>query len=665
MCTSKTGSENKPTFGDWGVDLSLGDPRVSPGEDFFRHVNGKWIDEFELPADKIVFGTLYALADQSQEQVQALIEGLIDGEVEHGTPQQKVRDFYLSYMDDSLANTLGLNPIKPLLAQIRSLSTMDELTAVFGRAELDGFYSPISWNIGPDAKAPDKQILKVGVANLSLPDRDFYLQDTEHFKDVRHAFVQHIEEMLGFAALRGEDARASAEEILALETSMAKAHWPRAETRDVEKTYNLYEFTDLVESFPAFAWSGYFKAGLLPELDKLIVTMPSAVEGVIEVINKTPLSVWRTYLVYKLLVRMSDLLSDDIAEASFRFYGRVLNGQQERLPRWKRATGMVSARLGEFVGQLYVERHFPPDAKAQMDDLVSNIMAAFFERIEGVPWMGQATREMAKRKLSTFLPKIGYPDEWNDYDSVLIEHDDLFGNARRTSRHAYDELINQLGKPTDREKWFMTPQTVNAYYHPLFNEIVFPAAILQPPFFDPAADSAVNYGAIGAVIAHEMSHGFDDQGRKYDERGILRNWWTEEDAAQFKERTDVLIRQFSSYELLPGAFVNGEQTLGENTADLGGLTIAYHAYKLSLEGEAAPVIDGLSGEQRFFLSYGQIWRMKMREQAELASLKSGVHSPPVFRVNGALRNIDAWYDAFDIAPSDPLYLTPEERVSIW
>ena len=664
MLNSKTNTQT-PVFGSWGVDLSHGDQSVSPGEDFFRHVNGKWMDEFELPADKVVFGALYALADQSQEKVRALIEELVQVEVEHGTPQQKVRDFYLSYMDASRADALGLDPIKERLSQIQGISTVDELMTVFGLAGIEGFYSPISWNIGPNAKAPDKQILKVGVANLSLPDRDFYLQDTEHFKNVRRSFVEHIEEMLGLSEMDKDEARSCAKDILALETRIAKAHWTRSQMRDVEKTYNLYRFNDLCEAFPNFAWSSYFKAGNLPKLDKLIVSMPSAVTGIIEAINDTPLSVWRAYLVYKLLVRMSDLLSDDISEASFRFYGRILSGQEERLPRWKRAIGLVSSHLGEYVGQIYVERHFPPGAKAKMDELVSNVMAAFSERIGAAPWMGQETREMAKKKLSTFRPKIGYPNKWTDYDDVIIKRDDLFGNANRASRHAHDELVDQLGKPTDREKWFMTPQTVNAYYHPLFNEIVFPAAILQPPFFDPAADPAVNYGAIGAVIAHEMSHGFDDLGRKYDVNGILRNWWAEEDMLRCKERTDVLVEQFSSYELLPGAFVNGELTLGENTADLGGLTISYHAYKRSLDGKEAPVIDGLTGEQRFFLSYGQIWRMKMREQAELASLKSAVHSPPVFRVNGALRNVDAWYDAFDIGPEDPLFLPPEERASIW
>lgn len=665
MSTQKNNSQQQPTFGAWGVDLSFGDPNVAPGEDFFRYVNGKWMDEYELPADKVAFGAFHALTDQSQERVRALIEELAEGEVAPESPQQKVRDFYLSYMDEARVNALGLEPIERLLDEIRAISSVEELVLVFGRAGLDGFYTPIAWNVGPDVKDPDRQILIIGVGGLSLPDRDFYLEDVEHFKNIRSAFVQNVQDILAFAAFDTDQAQASAEQILALETRMAQAHWPRTDIRDADKTYNMYSFQKLCEEFPDFAWGEYFKQGLLPRFDKLNITTPSAIEGVIKVICETPVSVWRAYLTYKLIVSKSLLLSDDIAEASFKFYGRALSGQQERLPRWKRAVSLVSSDLGEAVGQLYVARHFPPEAKAQMDELVSNVMTAFSKRIEIAPWMGEETRAMAKKKLATFLPKIGYPDNWKDYSNVVIEADDLYGNARRASRFVYDEKLDQLGKPTDRAKWFMTPQTVNAYYHPLFNEIVFPAAILQAPFFDPAADPAVNYGAIGAVIGHEMGHGFDDQGRKYDDKGVLRSWWAEEDVSRFKERTDVLVKQFGAYELRPGAYVNGELTLGENAADLGGLTLGYHAYKLSLNGEEAPVIDGLTGDQRFFLSYGQIWRMKMREQAELASLKSGVHSPPVFRVNGALRNVDAWYDAFDIGPDAPLYLPPEERVSIW
>ncbi|MEM9880859.1 MAG: M13 family metallopeptidase N-terminal domain-containing protein, partial [Pseudomonadota bacterium] len=448
MGTLKSEKAKQPTFGSWGVDLSFGDPNVAPGEDFFRYVNGKWMNEYELPADKVAFGAFHALADQSQDRVHALIEELVDGEAVSGTAEQKVRDFYVSFMDEACINARGLEPIESLLEEIRAIASVESLILIFARSSLDGFYSPISWNIGPDVKDPDCQILMVGVGPLSQPDRDFYLEDVEHFKNIRAAFVQNVQNLLAFAGFDTDQAKATAEHILALETQMAQAHWPRTEMRDADKTYNMYSFEALCQAYPDIDWAAFFNRALLPKISKLNVTMPSAVEGVIKVIHAAPLPVWRAYLAYKFLVSQSHLLSDEIAEAAFDFYGRALSGQQVRLPRWKRAVGLVSQHLGDAVGQLYVERHFPPEAKEQMDALVSNVMAAFSERIDTAPWMGEETRGMAKKKLATFLPKIGYPDTWKDYSSVRIEANDFYGNARRAERFAYQEKLDQLGKPT-------------------------------------------------------------------------------------------------------------------------------------------------------------------------------------------------------------------------
>lgn len=665
MQNTNVDSERQPAYGDWGVDLSAGDRNVAPGDDFFRFANGKWIDDYELPADRVRFGAFDALFDKSEAQVRALIGDLAENGVAPGSFAQKVRDLYLSYLDQDRIDARALGPIQGILAKIDAISSLDDLVVAFGRAGLDGVYSPIGWGVNADAKNPDRQLLTVGAGSLSLPDRDFYLQDVEQFKKIRSAFLEHIARMLAFVGQDAAEARVNAEAILALETRMAEAHWPRTELRDPDKTYNIYSYEKLREEFSDFDWARFFAEALLPKIDELNVATPSAVADIVKIIHETPLSIWRAHLTYKLLASTAELLSDDIAAAAFEFYGGVLNGQQERKPRWKRAIAKTSQMLGDAVGQLCVERHFPPEAKAEMDRLVANVMETFASRMETAPWMSDETRAMAKKKLATFLPKIGYPKKWKDYGTVTIDADDLFGNVQRAKRFHYDEAIRDLDKPTDRDKWFMTPQTVNAYYHPLFNEIVFPAAILQPPFFDPAADPAVNYGAIGAVIGHEMGHGFDDQGRKFDEKGVLRGWWAEDDIARFNEQAKKLVDQFNGYELLPGSYVNGELTLGENIGDLGGLTLGYHAYKLSLKGEEAPVIDGLTGDQRFFLSYAQIWRTKSRDEYALSRLKSDPHSPPVFRVNGALRNIDAWYDVFQIGPEAPWYLPPDQRARIW
>ena len=480
----RAGAKSFPSeFGEWGVDLSAGDRSVAPGDDFFRFVNGRWFDQFELPADKASYGAFHALHDKSEEQVYALLNELIDARPAPDSPAQKVRDFYQSFMDQQRVDALGLMPITPILEKIKAISSSEDLIAAFAASGIDGTYSPIGWGVNADAKNPDEQILTIGYGSLSLPDRDYYLQDLPHFQKLREAFLGHIAKMLSFAGKPEGEAQADAEAILALETRLANAHWPRAETRDADKTYNIYLYQELCAEFSTFDWEAFFDKALLPRVKKLNVSAPSAIGPVIECINETPLAQWRAYLTYKLIAGAANFLSDEIGAANFEFYGRGLQGQPERLPRWKRGVGAVSAFLGEAVGQLYVERHFPPNAKAQMDALVANVMAAFGERIEKASWMSEETRAVARKKLATFLPKIGYPDKWEDYSPVTIKTDGLFGNVMRLRRFHYEKRIEGLGKPTDRAKWFMTPQTVNAYYHPLFNEIVFSGCNLTSSIF--------------------------------------------------------------------------------------------------------------------------------------------------------------------------------------
>jgi putative endopeptidase len=507
----------------------------------------------------------------------------------------------------------------------------------------------------------------MGAGGLGLPDKDYYLQDSERFVDIRAKYVLHIEKMLAF--LNVENARAQAEAVFALEMQFAEHLWDRADRRNRDKTYNPYTRSELAEAFPDFNWDVYFTASGLPEFTDLNVSHPSAFGPLINIVNTVSIDDWKAYMSFHLISNYSDLLSDDIRLENFEFYGKTLRGQPEPRERWSQAVRQIAGRgnsLGEAIGQIYVERHFKPEAKKQMDDLVENLRVALGQRIDELEWMGEETKKEAHKKLSTFVPRIGYPDDWKDFSDIKLVDGDLFGNVNRVREFFLNRTISRLNLPTNKTEWrFNTPQTVNATYNSAFNQITFPAGILQPPFFDPNADAAVNYGAIGAVIGHEMGHGFDDQGSKSDAYGIQRNWWTDEDRARFEEKATALAEQYNKYEPIPDNFVDGRFTLGENIGDLGGLSMAYHAYKLSLNGEEAPVIDGLTGDQRFFLAWAQVWRAKSREATTLARLKSDPHSPAEFRVNGVVRNIDEWYEAFNVTPEHELYLPPKERVSIW
>jgi putative endopeptidase len=568
-------------------------------------------------------------------------------------------------MDTAARDAAGIAPLKPTLARIAGIDSIAALTAAFGRSGMDGTSSPVGANVTLDRKNPDRYLVGIGLGGLGLPDKDYYLNPEPRFVEIRAAYLEHVTTMLGFAEVA--DAKPRAEAIIALETELAKRLWDRAQLRDRDKTYNLRTFAQLREEFPGYDWAAHLTAQGLSTPTEVNISTPSAVAPVLDVIAKTPLNVWRDYLTYHAVRNHAPLLSTTIDEAAFAFTGKVLQGQQAQKEPWKRAVAAVggSNGLGDAVGRMYVARHFKPEAKAAMDELVENLRTALRQNIGGLDWMGDATKTEAYRKLGTFLPKIGYTRKWRDYGSVKIVPGDLIANVLSVRRYAIDDQNRRLGTKPDREEWFMTPQTVNAYYNASFNEIVFPAGILQPPFFDVNADPAVNYGAIGGVIGHEMGHGFDDQGSKSDFAGIQRNWWTDEDRTRFDTRTKALGAQYAGYCPIEGQCVNGQLTMGENIGDLGGLSMAYTAYQLSLKGKAAPVIDGLTGDQRFFLAWAQVWKSKSREEAAINRLKTDSHSPPQYRINGPLRNLDAWYRAFDVKPSDKLYLPPEQRVRIW
>lgn len=656
----------KAQLGEFGIDLTARDVSVKPGDDFNRYVSGHWLDTYELKDYETNYGSFNQLRDRAEEQVHALLEEIVArDDLAPGSNEQKMRDLYHAFMDRETRDAAGIAPLQPVLDRIAAIDSREALVAAFANADIDGSGSPVSLGLGLDRKDPDQYLLGLSVGGLGLPDKDYYLNDDARFVAIREAYVAHIQQMLGFAGV--DDGKARAEAVLALETALAKPQWDRAARRDREKTYNVVTFDELKAQYPAYDWTAHLRGQEMPLPERVNVVTPDAVQPVLDVIDATPLPVWRDYLAFHAVDGNAGLLSREIDDASFEFNGKVLGGQKAQREDWKRAVAMVSAKdgLGDALGELYVARYFKPEAKQAMDALVENLRAALRQNIEGLDWMGEATKAEAYSKLESFHPKIGYPDKWTDYGAVDIVPGDLVANALELRRFNRADQNRRVGQKTDRDEWFMTPQTVNAYYNSTFNEIVFPAAILQPPFFDVNADPAVNYGGIGAVIGHEMGHGFDDQGSKSDHAGIQRNWWTDEDRARFEERTKALGAQYDAYCPLDGQCVNGALTMGENIGDLGGLSMAYTAYKLSLDGEPAPVIEGLTGDQRFFMSWAQIWKGKYRDEALLTLIKTNPHSPVMYRANGPVRNFDPWYEAFDVQPGDALYLAPEDRVRIW
>ncbi|HZX77991.1 M13 family metallopeptidase [Lysobacter sp.] len=660
------GRAGKPELGEFGVDLGARDLSVKPGDDFNEYVSGQWLKTYQLKDYETSYGSFNRLRDRSEEQVHGLIEDLQRRtDLKPGSNGQKVRDYYASYMDRATRDAAGIKPLQPVLDRIAAIDSKADLIAAFANADLDASASPVRLGVDLDRKNPDQYLVSLNVGGLGLPDKDYYLNPDARFATIRAAYVQHIQRMLGFAGVT--DGKARAEAVLALETALARPQWDRAKRRDRDKTYNVVTFADLQKQFPSYDWTAHLHDQEMPQPDRVNVVTPDAVQPVLDVITATALPVWRDYLTFHAIDGNAPLLSRAIDDAAFEFNGKVLSGQKAQREDWKRAVALVGAKegLGDAVGEMYVARYFKPESKAAMDQLVENLRAALRQNIQKLDWMGEQTKAEAYRKLETFRPKIGYPEKWTDYSSVTIVPGDLVANAITMRRFDRADENRRIGQKTDRDEWRMTPQTVNAYYNSTFNEIVFPAGILQPPFFDVNADPAVNYGGIGAVIGHEMGHGFDDQGSKSDYAGIQRNWWTDADRARFDERTKKLGAQYGAYCPLEGQCVNGALTMGENIGDLGGLSMAYTAYRLSLHGKPAPVIDGLTGDQRFFLSFGQIWKNKYRDEALLTQIKTNPHSPAMYRANGPVRNFDPWYQAFDVKPGDALYLPPEQRVRIW
>jgi putative endopeptidase len=650
----------KASIGDFGLDLTAGKPQLKPGDDFVAFAGGNWYDHFEIPADRASFGVFNQLDELSKNRVRDIIETAARSQPAPGSPGQKIGDYYAAYLDQAAIEANGLAPVQDDLKRISAASSRKDIATLFGMA---GFASLFDLDLPPDLKNPDQYSVVISQSHLGLPDRDYYLKDDPKLHEFREKYTAYIEQILTLGGI--PEPQAKARDIMAFETEAAKLQWPIEKRRDVDATYNPRTKTQLVAYAPGFAWQSFLDASEIGSRQELIVSELTAIRDLSELFNRTPLPTLKAYLSFHYLSDHAPYLPKRFDDARFDFYGRTLRGQPQQRERWKRAVDEVNDSLGEQVGQLYVAQYFPAESKAKMQELVGNLRASLSERIDQLDWMTPQTKSRAHEKLATFTPKIGYPDRWKDYSGLDVQRNDLIGNVRRAALWHWRYQVARLDKPVDRDEWQMTPQQINAYYNPLNNEIVFPAAILQPPFFDPKADAAVNYGAIGAVIGHEIGHGFDDQGRKFGPDGSLKDWWTQKDADVFTGRVTKLVDQFSAFEALPGLKVNGANTIGENIGDLGGLNMAYHAYQLSLKGQPAPVLDGLTGDQRFFLSWAQVWRAKYRDGALRELVMSDVHSPAYFRVNGPLPNMDAWYEAFNVQPGDKLYIKPADRVSIW
>jgi putative endopeptidase len=652
-----------------GLDLNWVDDNARPQDDLFGYVNGRWLTEYEIPADRATDGAFRSLFDRAEEQVRDIIDEAAASGAPAGTDQQRIGDLFASFMDEATVERRGVQPLLDELKCIDEAADADALAAVIGALQRAGVGGGAGVYVDTDSKDSTRYLLHVSQSGLGLPDESYY-RDPQH-AEILAAYPGHIARM--FALVYGgtaEDHAGTAERIVALEKKLASAHWDVVKRRDADLTYNLRTFADLPSEAPGFDWAGWVSGlGTTPEkAAELVVRQPDYLTAFAALWAGEPLEQWRDWARWRLIHARAGMLTDAVVAEDFDFYGRTLSGTQAIRERWKRGVSLVESLMGDALGKLYVQRHFPPEHKARMETLVANLREAYRVSINNLEWMTPETRQRALAKLDKFTAKIGYPAKWRDYSALVIDRDDLYGNYIRGCEVSTDRELAKLGSPVDRDEWFMTPQTVNAYYNPGMNEIVFPAAILQPPFFDAEADDAANYGGIGAVIGHEIGHGFDDQGAKYDGDGNLVDWWTDADRAEFGMRTKALIEQYEQFTprgLAPEHHVNGAFTVGENIGDLGGLSIALLAYQLSLNGQEAPVIDGLTGVQRVFFGWAQVWRTKSRDAEAIRRLAVDPHSPPEFRCNGVIRNIDAFYDAFDVQPSDALYLEPEQRVHIW
>lgn len=647
-----------------GIEQANIDKSVRPQDNFYRYVNGGWMKSHEIPGDKTAIGSFYDLRDKADEDVKAIIEELAaTPNLKNGSNEQKVADLFRSYMDNEKRNAVGISPINSILQTIDNIESKDDLAAFFGKYSSLGIKNPLALYISVDAKNSTSYAIHIWQSGLNLPDKDYYFNEAERFVNLRSGYVAHIENMYNLAGL--SNGKTAAKNIMALETNLAKFHWTRVQSRDSEKRYNKYATNNLNSITDKFNWQAFLAAEGVDAQKEIIINQPDFIAGFGDLFETTSLDTWKQYLTFNTLGAFSSYLTTELDNEDFDFFSRQLNGREEQRPQWKRGVSVVNSNLGEVIGKVYVARHFTPAAKSRMSELVENLRNAYGSSINDLEWMSEDTKKAAHVKLAAFTPKIGYPDKWEDYSALTISKDDLVGNIIRSRKVASEKEIAKLGGPIRKWEWGMTPQTVNAYYNPTVNEIVFPAAILQPPFFNMKADDAVNYGGIGAVIGHEMGHGFDDQGSKYDADGNLRNWWSEQDLKEFATRTKALVEQYAGYQVFDDLHVNGELTLGENIGDLSGVTIAYKAYKASLNGKEAPVIDGLTGDQRFFMGYAQIWRSKIVEKSMRNRVATDPHSPGEFRALGSLSNMNEFYQAFDVKKGDAMYIAPEKRVKIW
>jgi putative endopeptidase len=650
-----------PRFGTFGVDLTARDTTVKPGDDFWTFANGAWNKRTPIPADKIAAGPGSDLADQAELQVRAILDDAAKNPAAVGPGAQQMGDLYASFMDTAAIERAGTTPLKPYFAKIDAANDATKLQTLFATP---GYASPVSIGQLPNPSDPTQYVPATSQGPLGMGGRDYYLEQGPKYDAYRAAYRAYVEQMFTLAGL--SDPKGRADRVIALETQMARAHWSPVQMRDLQAMLKPMDAAGRAALAPQFDWPLMLKTAGYDRFPVVIMATSTALTEIGKIFAATPASTWQDWLKLNFLTSNAAVLPKAFDDASFAYYGKTLAGQQQQRERWKRGVARVNGTLGEQVGQIYVKRHYPAESNAKMSELIADLRAAYGERIAASKWMDEPTRAKALAKLAAFDPRIGHPVKYIDYSSLKIDRADPLGNAMRAQEFQQNLQLSRLGKPVDRDLWAMTPQTVNAYYSPLSNQITFPAAILQPPMFDPKADAAVNYGAIGAVIGHEMGHGFDDQGSQFGPTGKFENWWTPAAREAFKQRTAVLVGQYDQYEPIPGLKVKGQLTLGENIGDLGGLEAAYAAYqKYQAKHGKAPVIDGLTGDQRFFLGYAQAWRTKLREDAERNRLLTDPHSPPYYRVNGVVRNVGAWYDAFGVKPGDKLYLAPEQRVTIW
>ncbi|HEX3701018.1 MAG TPA: M13 family metallopeptidase [Phenylobacterium sp.] len=649
-----------PRMGSWGYDLSARDPAVTPGDDFFTYANGSYLKTLQIPADRTRYGAFDALNELSQNRMRAVVETAAAEKAATG-PRAQVGTFYRSFMDQPKVDALGAKPMAADLARIKAAKSKADIARLMGASMADFGGALFGAAISADAKDPDHYAVSIGQAGLGLPDRDYYLEPG--FAAQKAAYEQYVGKMLTLA--HWPQPAANAKAIVALETEIAKVSWSRADQRDDNKMYNATPVSGLPALAPGFEWTAFLQGAGLDKVDRVVVQEKSAFPKIAAIYAAAPLATLKAWAAFNLADQAAAYLSKPFDDAHFAFHNKTLGGQVVQAPRWKRGVGVVDGQLGEALGKLYVAAYFPPESKAKMLVLVGDIRSAMHARIEKLDWMSPETKAKAFDKLTDLRVKIGYPDTWRDYSALTLKDGDLYGNVQRASAFEWNRQVRRLGGPVDKAEWGMTPPTINAYYNPTGNEIVFPAAILQPPFFDPDGDMAINYGGIGAVIGHELTHGFDDQGRRYDAKGRLTDWWTPQDAQRFEAEATKLGKEYGAFEVLPGAKINGELTMGENIADLGGLLLALDAYHASLHGQAAPIVDGLTGDQRVFLGWAQVWRGKTRDDRLRQQLVSDPHSPNRARVDVPMRNIDAFYAAFGIKPGDKMYVGPADRVRIW